>query len=101
VSELPSLDLVFDVVLQLLSFVAQNERDNTHRRQAEGITAARLRGVQFGRPPKRPPDNFPELVKRWEQGKIKTAEVLKVCGICRSTFYVKLKEYKLKNCPKR
>jgi len=95
---------IADLVLQVLSFVAQNERENIRKRQAEGIAAARARGVKFGRPPKEMPDNFGELVKRWECGQIKTAEVLKCCGVSRSTFYVKMNEYKLdklaKNCPK-
>ena len=88
---------ISDLVLQVLSFVAQSERETTHKRQAEGIAAAKARGVRFGRPEKKPPDNFGELVKEWERRHMKTAEVLKQCGICRSTFYIKLKEYKLSN----
>jgi len=86
---------ISDLVLQVLSFVAQNERDNIRQRQAEGIKAAKLRGVRFGRPEKKPPPNFGELVRAWEQGEMKTLDVLKTCNICRSTFYIKLKEYKL------
>ena len=88
--------VISDVVLQLLSFVAQNERENIRKRQAEGIAAAKLRGVRFGRPEKETPDNFGDLVKQWERGEIDTAELLKLCGnLSRSTFYVKLKEYNL------
>jgi len=87
---------IADIVLQLLSFVAQNERENIRKRQAEGIAAAKLRGVRFGRPSKEPPENFGELVRKWERKEISTYEVLKLCGnMSRATFYVKLKEYKL------
>ena len=88
--------VIADVVLQLLSFVAHKERDNIRQRQAEGIKAAKLRGVLFGRPPKEPPNNFGQLVQAWERSEINTAEVLKLCdNMSRSTFYAKLKEYKL------
>jgi len=86
---------VSDLVLQVLSFVAHKERDNIHQRQAEGIAAAKVRGVQFGRPEKDIPENFGELVKSWERRQIKTAELLKLCNMSRSTFYVKLREYKM------
>jgi len=88
---------IADLVLQILSFVAHSERDTIRKRQAEGIAAAKVRGVRFGRPERGIPDNFGELVRKWERGQIKTAEVLKLCGMSRSTFYVKLKEYKLTN----
>ena len=56
-----------DIVLQVLSFVSQNERENIRKRQAEGIAAAKARGVRFGRPEKPIPDNFNELVRQWEK----------------------------------
>ena len=59
---------IADIVLQVLSFVAQNERENIKRRQEEGIKAAKLRGVEFGRPVIKPPANFQFLVKQWKQG---------------------------------
>ena len=103
-----------DVVLQILSFVAQNERESIRKRQAEGIAAAQLRGTRFGRPEKDMPDNFEELVKQWKQRRIKTSELLRICSISRSTLYLKLKEYnlvhltrryrwskKVQNCPKK
>ena len=86
---------IADVVLQLLSFVAQNERENIRQRQAEGIAAAKARGVQFGRPKKPLPDNFGELVQRWERKQIKTRDILRICSISRATFYIKLKAYRL------
>ncbi|MDR1700895.1 MAG: recombinase family protein [Lachnoclostridium sp.] len=86
---------IADIVLQLLSFVAQNERENIKKRQAEGIAAAQARGVQFGRPEKKLPNNFEELVRKWEKKKIDTAEIVRLCGMCRASFYAKLKEYKI------
>jgi len=85
---------ISDVILQLLSFVAQNEREITHQRQAEGIAAAKLRGVRFGRPKKPIPNNFSELVDQWEHGHIKTSEILELCNISRTTLYTWLKEYR-------
>jgi DNA invertase Pin-like site-specific DNA recombinase len=86
---------IADLVLQILSFVAQNEREAIRKRQEEGIAAAKARGVRFGRPEKELPDNFGELIRHWERRRIKTAEVLKLCRMSRSTFYAKVKEYKL------
>jgi len=86
---------IADVVLQLLSFVAQNERENIRQRQAEGIAAAKKRGVRFGRPEKPVPDNFGEIVKKWECGQMSIDEVLNICNMGRSTFYTRLKEYKM------
>ena len=85
---------IADIVLQILSFVAHSERDKIRQRQADGIAAAKARGVQFGRPEKPLPDNFGELVHKWERKQIKTREILQICSISRSTFYVRLKEYK-------
>ena len=86
---------IADLVLQVLSFVAQSERESIRKRQAEGISAAKARGVRFGRPQKEPPDNFGELVRQWERRQIGTTELLKLCSMSRTTFYAKLKEYKL------
>jgi len=86
---------IADLVLAVLSFAAENERQDIKKIQADGIAAAKARGVRFGRPPKEPPGNFGELVRKWERRQIKTAEVIKLCNISRSTFYVKLKEYRL------
>jgi len=86
---------IADIVLQILSFVAENERIDIRRQQAEGIAAAKARGVKFGRPEKEMPDNFGELVKQWERRELKTADMLKLCNMSRSTFYVKLKEHKI------
>lgn len=84
-----------DLVLQILSFVAQNERENIRKRQAQGIAAAKARGVHMGRPAIKPPDNFPELVKAWEKKKISLEDVLKQCNMSEATFYRRLREYRI------
>lgn len=86
---------IADLVLQILSFVAQSERENIKKRQAEGIAAAKAKGVKFGRPEKEVPEDFGKLVRTWEQKKIPLSEVLKRCGISESTFYRRLREYRL------
>lgn len=86
---------IADLVLQILSFVAQSERENIKKRQAEGIAAAKAKGVKFGRPEKEVPEDFGKLVRAWEQKKIPLSEVLKRCGISESTFYRRLREYRL------
>ena len=65
---------ISDIVLQLLSFVAENERDNIRQRQAEGIAAAKARGVQFGKPMIPMPENFPELYEQWDADLISIKE---------------------------
>ena len=86
---------IADLVLQNLSFVAQRERENIRKRQAEGIAAAKAKGIKFGRPEKSVPNDFSKIVKAWEQKKLTLAEVLKQCNISESTFYRKLREYRL------
>ena len=85
---------IADLVLQILSFVAQNERESIRKRQAEGIAAAKARGIKFGRPGKTLPDNFEMLVNAWEQKELPIGEVLKRCGISEATFYRKLRKYR-------
>lgn len=86
-----------DVVLQVLSFVAENERVNIRQRQAEGIAAAKKRGVKFGRPEKPAPAGFAKTVARWEQKQISIQEAARSCGMSESTFYRRLREYRLTN----
>lgn len=81
-----------DIVLQVLSFVAENERTNIRQRQAEGIAAAKARGVRFGRPEKPLPDDFAALIRDWERGKLSTETVLARCSISAATFYRRLRE---------
>ena len=86
---------IADLVLQVLSFVAENERVNIRKRQEEGIKAAKLKGVMFGRPMIKVPDNFGSLVKQWERGHIRAEDVAKECNMSIATFYRRLREYRL------
>lgn len=76
-----------DIVLQVLSFVAENERKNIRERQREGIEAAKLRGVRFGRPLKPLPEKFEEAYKRWMAGEMTGKEAAKLCGMPSTSFY--------------
>lgn len=78
-----------DIVLQVLSFVAENERDNIRQRQAEGIAAAKARGVRFGRPPLPLPDNFHMLHQAWRGQKITLRQAARACGMPTGSFYSK------------
>ena len=84
---------ISDVVLALLSYVAENERTNIKQRQAEGIAAAKARGVKFGRPPLPIPENFYQMHKDWRAGKITIEEAAKACNMCPKTFYSKAVKY--------
>ena len=86
---------IADIVLQILSFVAESERDNIKKRQAQGIRAAKAKGIRFGRPEAELSANFPQLVKRWRNNRISLNEVLHICGISRSTFFRRLREMKI------
>ncbi len=82
-----------DIVLQVLSFVAENERTTIRQRQAEGIAAAKARGVRFGRPPKTLPENFYSVYQRWKSGKITGTAAAKECKMPLSTFRYKAARY--------
>ncbi len=86
---------IADLVLQILSFVAQSERENIKKRQTEGIAAAKAKGVKFGRPEKEVPNDFAKIVRAWEQKKLPFEEVLKKCDMSEATFYRRLREYRL------
>jgi len=88
---------ISDLVLQILSFVAHSEHDGIKKRQAEGIAAAKAKGVRFGRPVKMLPGNFGELVKQWERGKLTFLELLDQTGFKQATFYNRLREYRRGN----
>ena len=85
---------IADLTLQILSFVAQKERENIRQRQAEGIAAAKERGVQFGRPVVPAPEDFPAIISEWESGQLPFAEALAQTGLSRGTFYRRLREYR-------
>lgn len=84
---------VAELVLQILSFVAENERANIRKRQAEGIAAAKARGVQFGRPKIVLPDDFVDIVYEWKQRELTVDDILQRYHISRTTFYRRAKEY--------
>lgn len=78
--------LIADIVLQLLSYVAQTEREFIKRRQAEGIAAAKAKGVQFGAKPKEKPDQFPEILAQWRNGEISARTAAKQLNVSHPTF---------------
>lgn len=84
---------IADLVLQILSFVAQNERENIRKRQAQGIAAAKARGVKFGRPPRPLPENYHSAYQRWKAGKITCTAAAKECGMPLSTFRYRAETY--------
>ena len=86
---------VADLVLHVLSFGAQNERENIRKRQEQGIAAARMRGVHLGRPVKTVPDNFGQMVKQWEKKQLSLESILRHCNMSEATFYRRLREYRL------
>lgn len=83
---------IADLVLQILSFVAQSERENIKKRQAEGIAAAKKRGVKFGRPETPLPHGFGKIARDWENGRITTDQALALCHMSESTFYRRRRE---------
>lgn len=85
--------LISDLVLALLSYVAESEYSTIHQRQAEGIAAARARGIRMGRPPKPLPDNFQVVYQKWKHKKISLSQAAKECGMPKTTFYEKSKVY--------
>ena len=89
--------LVADLILSVFSYVAHNERETIKKRQTEGIASAKVRGVRFGRPVIKPPENFGELVNLWEQKEISFAEILELTNLKQTTFYNRLKEHRNTN----
>ena len=86
---------ISDIVLQILSFVSQSERENIRARQKEGIISAKARGVRFGRPIKKPPENFGTLVKQWERGDLTFEQILAQTRLTEATFYRRLRELRI------
>jgi len=82
-------------MLTVFTVVAELEREHILQRQAEGIATARSRGVIFGRPVKKPPEDFAKLVKEWERGKLSFEEILNQTGLKESSFYRRLREYRV------
>ena len=77
---------IAELVLQILAYVAQIERENIKQRQKEGIYAAKCRGVQFGRPRKNIPDNFDDVKGKWEKSEINSRQAAQILGISQNTF---------------
>lgn len=92
---------IADLVLQILSFVAENERVNIKKRQEQGIAAAKARGVRFGRPEKPVPEDFEEIVQQWQGKELDINQVLLHCDMSAATFYKHLRELRLSNGTKR
>lgn len=90
---------ISDIVLQLLSFVAENERSLIKQRQAEGIAAAKARGVKFGRPEMGLPENFHEIRKRWREHEFNISVASELCNMPRSTFFAKVRRYEKSRNP--
>lgn len=88
--------LLSDIILQLLAYVAQTERDNLLKRQAQGIAAAKARGVHFGRPEVNVPKDFKKIVRDWEDKKISYTEAVELSGLSTRTLYRKAEQYKRK-----
>lgn len=86
---------IADLVLQILSFVAQSERENIRKRQEQGIAAAKAKGVKFGRPEVPVPDDFGKIIKDWDTGNISFSEALKKSNMTKTTFYRKVRNYRL------
>lgn len=90
---------IADIVLQVLSFVAQNERETMKQRQAEGMRMAKIRGVKFGRPQVLVPDNFLTIIKQYKNKEIDSLTAIKMSGLSRGSFYRKMAEFEIKeNC---
>ena len=88
-----------DIVLQVLSFVAESERTNIRQRQAEGIAAAKANGVQFGRPPKPLPENFDTVYQRWKRREITGTAAARECRMPLATFRYRAEGYEKTKVP--
>ena len=86
---------IADLVLQILSFVSQSERENIRKRQAEGIAAVKAKGVRFGRPEIAMPKDFEKIVRRWERKELSFEDVTQLCHMSGTTFYRRLRKYRL------
>ena len=87
---------ISDLILQVLSFVAEQERNNIRVRQADGIAVAKANNVRFGRPKIKVPDNFIDVCNRWISGEITATNAMILTGIKRTNFYKMVKELKIR-----
>lgn len=88
---------IADIVLQILSFVAENERVNIKKRQAEGIAAAKAKGVKFGRPEVAVPEDFGAIIDQWQQGNLSVADATRLCNMSEATFFRKVRGFRVLN----
>lgn len=91
----PMIKMINNIIFEVMSWKAENERDTIRRRQAEGIAAAKLKNVKFGRPKTKIPDNFIQVCKQWKKGEITATEAMKLTELKRTSFYKLVKEYKI------
>ena len=84
---------ISDLVLALLSYISENERSTIRLRQAEGIAAAKEKGIRFGRPQKPLPENFHDVYQRWKMKKITIKQAAEECGMPKSSFFDKAKQF--------
>ena len=89
-------NLISDIILQLLSYMAEDERLRTKERQREGIKIAREKGIKFGRRKIDPGENFEEVYKEWKSGQITAVKAMEILGLKSNTFYRRVKEYESK-----
>lgn len=89
---------VSDIVFNVLSFCSENERKNIKQRQAEGIAIAKAKGVKFGRPKIKYPNDFESVYKDWKCGKIKAVDAIRILNLNKTTFYKMAKEHDAQRC---
>lgn len=92
------LDMIQNILIEVLSSIAEQERLTIRRRQREGIEAARLKGKHLGRPAYKVPENFEDVYKKWKDGEMTAKEAMKILGMKKTCFYRKIHEYEQK-CP--
>ena len=87
----PLIKMINNIIFEIMSWKAQNEREMIRKRQAEGIKIAKEKNVKFGRPEAKVPDNFIDICKRWKQGEITATKAMELTGLKRTTFYKQVK----------
>ena len=91
----PMIKMINNIIFEVMSWKAENERDTIRKRQAEGIAAAKSKNVKFGRPRVEIPENFYDICKQWKTGKITATEAISLTGLKRTNFYKLIKEYNI------
>ena len=91
----PIARMISNIIFEVMSWKAENERETIKKRQAEGIAAAKAKGVSFGRPTVATPSNYDEVIARWKTGKITATKAMELTGLKKTNFYKKIKEYNI------